>query len=201
MADAQGERAKRETSMPRKNAITILKQDHETVRGLLEQLEKTTERAAQKRETLLARIAAEVRAHAKVEEEIFYPAFRDAVTKREDRKLYFEAVEEHHVVDLVLPEIEQTDVTAEEFAGKAKVLKDLIEHHAEEEEKEMFPSAKKVLDADELEQLGEQIEQRKQELLAEMGEGQGRKRGGQSQGTPKRGKRGEMAERELVVED
>jgi hemerythrin superfamily protein len=156
------------------DAISLLKADHEKVRGLLSQLEKSTEKGAKKREELLSKIAEEVTIHTTIEEEIFYPSFRDAVAKKEDRKLYQEAIEEHHVVDLVMPEIEETDPASEVFSAKAKVLKEIIEHHAEEEEKEMFPRARKVMDAAELRELGQKMEARKAELMAEGGGAAGR---------------------------
>ena len=90
------------------DAIALLKADHKTVRGLLAQLEETTERAAKKREQLLEKIEHEVKIHTTIEEEIFYPAFLAAAKKREDKKLFFEASEEHHVVDLVMPEVKNT---------------------------------------------------------------------------------------------
>ena len=86
--------------------------------------------------------------------------------KRDDRELYYEAKEEHHVVDLVMPEVRKTDSDAEEFAAKTKVLKELIEHHAGEEEKEMFPKARKLFDRAELRELGDRLRQRKKELGA-----------------------------------
>lgn len=156
------------------DAISLLKADHEKVRGLLSQLEKSTEKGAKKREELLSKIAEEVTIHTTIEEEIFYPSYRDAVAKKEDRKLYQEAIEEHHVVDLVMPEIEETDPASEVFAAKAKVLKEIIEHHAEEEEKEMFPRARKVMDAAELRELGQKMEARKAELMGEGGGAAGR---------------------------
>lgn len=153
--------------MPKKDAITLLKEDHEHVRELLSELESSSERAAKKRERLLDEIEREVQIHTQIEEEIFYPAFRDAARKKDVRKIFFEAVEEHHVVDLVMPEIRDTDPGADEFAAKAKVLKDIIEHHMEEEENEMFPKAKKLLGRTELIELGEQLEERKLELKGE----------------------------------
>ncbi len=146
------------------DAIAMLKADHEKVRGLLSQLENSSERSSQKREALLHKIAAELEIHTTIEEEIFYPAYRDAAKKKEDRKLYQEALEEHHVVDLVMPEIEETDPGTEVFSAKAKVLKEVIEHHADEEEKEMFPRARKVFEKEELRELGERMEARKAEL-------------------------------------
>jgi hemerythrin superfamily protein len=153
----------------RTDAISMLKADHEKVRGLLSQLEKSTEKGVKKREELLSRIAEELTIHTTIEEEIFYPSYRDAVAKKEDRKLYQEALEEHHVVDLVMPEIEETDPSSEVFSAKAKVLKEIVEHHAEEEEKEMFPRARKVMDAEELQELGQRMEARKAELMSEGG--------------------------------
>ena len=156
-----------------KDAITLLKEDHKKVKGLLSQLEKTTERSADRRTKLLGQIETEIKVHSTIEEEIFYPAYRDAVKKKGDRELYQEALEEHHVVDLVLPELKRVDPGGEVFGAKATVLKELIEHHAGEEEKEMFPKARKVLDAAELRDLGSRMASRKRELLGK-GKGKGR---------------------------
>jgi hemerythrin-like domain-containing protein len=148
------------------DAISILKGDHQRVRQLLRRLENATERAATRRKDLLAQIESEVKVHTTIEEEIFYPAFKEAVRSKSDQEIYFEAVEEHHVVDLVMPEIKSTDATSEQFGAKAKVLKDLIEHHAEEEENEMFRKARKVMSQAELLEIGKQIQNRKQDLQA-----------------------------------
>lgn len=145
------------TESTAKDPIVQLKADHQKMRGLLGELEETSEKATARREKLLATIEQELAIHTRIEEEVFYPAFRDAARKKDDAKLYYEAVEEHHVVDLVLPEIKGADVASEEFAAKAKVLKDLVEHHAEEEESEMFPRARKLMDREELRQLGEEL--------------------------------------------
>lgn len=151
------------------DAIALLTQDHETVRGLLTQLEETTDRGAKKRAELLAKVALEIRVHARIEEEIFYPAYKEAAKSKEDVKLYFEAAEEHGLVDIVLPALEATEPTDETFGAKSKVLKDLIEHHAEEEETEMFPKAKRLLGKETLTELGAQLAARKEELQAELG--------------------------------
>ena len=147
-----------------RDAIALLKEDHTKVRALLGRLEETSERAAGQREKLLATIERELKIHTKIEEDIFYPAFREAAEKKNDKELYFEAVEEHHVVDMVLPEIKATAVASDEFGAKAKVLKDLVEHHAEEEEKEMFPRARKLMNRDELLRLGHALASAKEAL-------------------------------------
>ena len=150
--------------MPSVNAIDLLLEDHETVRGLLSELSETTNRAAKKRTDLLQKIKKEVLIHTQIEEEVFYPAFRDSDAE-ESKKLYYEAKEEHRAVDeLVLPDLEDTEPGTDEFSGRVKVLKDLIEHHAEEEEKEVFPKAKKAFSKEELQELGERMMELKQEL-------------------------------------
>lgn len=84
----------------------------------------------------------EITLHTKLEEEILYPAFRKAGGKEQDI-MYHEAKEEHRTVDsLVLPDLKQTEPSSTEFSGRVKVVKELLEHHIEEEESEMFPQAK-----------------------------------------------------------
>jgi hemerythrin-like domain-containing protein len=149
------------------DAIALLKKDHAEVRELLGQLAETTSRAVKKRTELIEEIAAKLKAHTTIEEEIFYPAFKSAGEKNDDDKMYFEALEEHRAAgDLVLPDLLKTNPASEKFSGRAKVLKELVEHHADEEEKEMFPRAKKLLSKDELAELGAKLEARKEELLA-----------------------------------
>ncbi|HVI24607.1 MAG TPA: hemerythrin domain-containing protein [Xanthomonadaceae bacterium] len=148
------------------DAISFLTEDHRKVRKLLDDLSKTTNRAAKKRADLLAKIAAELEAHTAIEEEIFYPAFKEAGQKSEDDKMFFEAMEEHRAAgDLVLPDLLKTDVGSEQFGGRAKVLKELVEHHADEEEKQMFPRARKLLGKQALKDLRDELEARKKELL------------------------------------
>ena len=146
------------------DAIALLKEDHKRVKELLKKLDETTERGVATRKKLLGQIEMEKKAHTTIEEEIFYPAFKEAAEKSDDEEMFFEALEEHHVVDLVLPELKNTDPSTPQFGAKAKVLKELIEHHADEEEKEMFPRARKLLTKAELVDLGARMEARKKAL-------------------------------------
>ncbi|MGE8504486.1 MAG: hemerythrin domain-containing protein [Pseudomonas sp.] len=140
------------------NAIDLLKKDHETVKELLGKLEETTERAVQTRKKLLLKIEQELKIHTELEEKIFYPAFRRAGDK-DDAVLTVEAKEEHRAVEaLVLPDIKETSPSTLEFAGRVKVLKELLEHHIEEEERDMFPQARKLLSKRQLDDLGEAME-------------------------------------------
>lgn len=146
------------------NAIELLKQDHDNVRALLKELTDTPNNAHTKREELLGKIRSELEIHTRLEEEIFYPTFRQA-NGSEHGELYHESMEEHHLVeDMVIPDVGSADLGTDEFAGRAKVLRELVEHHAEDEEEEMFPMARKAMTEDELEELGEKMQARKQEL-------------------------------------
>ena len=145
-------------------AIQMLKEDHKKVKQLLKELTESTERATSKRKELLEKIEKELKIHTTLEEEIFYPALREAGGK-ESEKMYFEALEEHRAVDkLVLPDLLKTEPGSPQFSGRAKVLKELIEHHADEEEKDMFPVAQKSIPKDTLEEVARKMEDRKQKL-------------------------------------
>jgi hypothetical protein len=146
------------------NALSLLKEDHKKVKGLLEKLSSTTDRAVKTREHLLEQIHEEIKAHMHIEEEIFYPAYRKAISSREGDKLYYEAKEEHRAADKVLSDLLRADPATLAFGGKVKVLKELVLHHAEEEEKEMFENARKAMSAPELRELGERMQARKLEL-------------------------------------
>ncbi|MNG84131.1 DNA nickase [compost metagenome] len=150
------------------NAIDLLIEDHKLVKKLLEELSSTTERAVKKRAELLQRIEQELQIHTALEEQILYPAIKQAGGK-EEAKMYYEAKEEHRTVDsLVLPDLLHTETGTVEFSGRVKVMKELLEHHIEEEEGELFPTAKKLLGKDVLEQLGQAMETQKKMLKGEQ---------------------------------
>lgn len=137
--------------------VAMLKAEHDEVRKMLDQLTSTKPTAPRTREKLREQIKTALQLHTQIEEEIFYPAFRAAGPEDEDEQLYLEAVEEHRLTDDVIAKLEADDAPENAFAAHAKLLKDLIEHHAEEEEKEMFPRAREVLDQAERTRLGEQM--------------------------------------------
>ena len=150
------------------NAIDLLEADHERVKGILTQLSESTDRAIKKRTELLAKLEMEVTIHTRLEEEILYPAFKEAGGK-DEAEMYYEAKEEHRTVDsLVLPDLKVTDPSTPEFAGRVKVVKELLEHHIEEEETEMFPQARKLLGKAQLEELGAQMETMKAQYKKEL---------------------------------
>ena len=145
------------------DAIQLLKDDHDAMKKLLTELEGTTERGVKTREELFAKVREELTVHEAIEEEIFYPALKEHPKTKE---ITLEAFEEHHVVDMVLAEIESVPFDDETWGAKFKVMKENIEHHIEEEENEMFKQARDAFEKQELEELGARMEARKQELLA-----------------------------------
>lgn len=147
-----------------KNAISFLKEQHAETREHLEALTATTDRGVKTRARLLAQIESELQHHMQLEEEIFYPAFKEAVERKKDKTLFYEAKEEHEAAKKVLRDLVRADAATLAFGGKAKVLQELVEHHIKEEEDEMFPIAKKVLSAEELNTLGERMMNRKKQL-------------------------------------
>ena len=147
------------------DVYTLLKQDHEKVSGIFAQLEETTERAEKTREELFARLKQELDVHAHIEETIFYPELR---REAETREITLEGFEEHKVVKRLLHELDQNDVGSEQWTAKLKVLKENVEHHVEEEEGEMFKSARKVLAQERAEELGARMEEEKKAQLQKL---------------------------------
>src|SRR5436853_5963076 len=146
------------------NAIALLKSDHATVKRLLRELDGTTERATKERKRLVDKIEEELKIHSQIEEELFYPTFKKAAEDTEAEDLFYEATEEHHVVDMVLPELKSTNPKTPEFGAKAKVLRELVEHHAQEEETQMFTKARQLLNDQQLRILGDEMQARKESL-------------------------------------
>jgi hemerythrin superfamily protein len=137
-------------------ATDLLKKQHKSVKALFKEVEKTED--GRQRRQLMDQIAGELKIHTRIEEEIFYPAAREIGTSKAE-ELVDESFEEHHVVDLVLAELPQVDPEDERFAAKMTVLSELVLHHAEEEESELFPLCEKKLGRERLQQLGEQMQE------------------------------------------
>lgn len=148
------------------NAITMLKSDHATVKRLLRELNETTERAVKARERLVSQIEQELKTHAQLEEEIFYPAFKVVTEGTKAEEMFYEAAEEHHVVDMVLPALKSANPKSPEYGAKVKVLKELIEHHIREEEDEMFVKARQLFDDAHLRELGDLMQARRKTIEA-----------------------------------
>jgi hemerythrin HHE cation binding domain-containing protein len=145
------------------DALQLLKDDHDRVKKMLEEIDSTTERAEKTRTQGLAKLKQEISAHEVIEEEIFYPALREHA---EAKDIVLEAFEEHDVVNMIMSEIEQTPVDDETWGAKFTVMKENLEHHIEEEEGEMFDKAREIFDRETLVSLGERMQARKQQIAA-----------------------------------
>lgn len=138
--------------------ISMLKDDHSKVKELFDQFEKTDDRQTQRK--LAKQALEELKVHAQIEEEIFYPAAGKVV---DDKEIMHEATEEHHVAHMLIDELEEGGLDAETFHAKFKVLAENVRHHIKEEEGEMLPK----VDTDEMdmEEIAAQMALRKEELI------------------------------------
>lgn len=137
------------------DAIVLLKNDHKTVEKLFKEFEKAGENAHQRKRRIADSIIEELTVHAYIEEEIFYPAAREAVPETEDHVL--ESVEEHHVVVWMLSELLDLDPADETFDAKVTVLTENVRHHVEEEEDEWFPEVRSAMGRKRLQELGQRM--------------------------------------------
>ena len=157
-------RAKADSRGKTGDAIALLTADHEKVKKLFKSFESSGS-SASKKQALVAEICTELTVHATIEEEIFYPAAREVL---EDQDLLDEAEVEHASAKELIAQLEDMKPGDELYDAKVTVLGEYIDHHVNEEQKEMFPKIKKAkLD---LNALGAQMKARKDQLMAEMRE-------------------------------
>jgi hypothetical protein len=163
-ADRKVRNAKSNQTRSRKeamSAIDLLEQDHREVEAYFDEFEGLEEDAA--KDDLAQKICMALTVHTRIEEEIFYPQAREAI---EDDDLLDEALVEHDGAKKLIAEIEEMQAGEDLFDAKIKVLGEMIRHHVEEEEQELFLEVEKS-DMD-LQAVGEQLARRKAELMKEM---------------------------------
>jgi hemerythrin superfamily protein len=131
-----------------------LKSDHDKVRAVLAEISDMSEKASKRREKAFLQLKEMMTAHSRAEERIFYTALKEFEETKSDA---LEGYEEHHVVDVLLREIARLDPGGERWKAKFTVLKENIEHHAQEEEGEIFNAARKVLSDEEAEEMAEKF--------------------------------------------
>src|SRR6476620_3638693 len=139
-------------------AVVMLKDDHDRVKDLFDRFETARGRAAKRK--IVRQALTELKVHAAIEEELFYPAVRKAVGK----EVMTEADEEHHVAKLLIAELDRMDGSESHFDAKFRVLAENVRHHIKEEEDEMLPKARKV--KVDFEALARKMRARKERLLA-----------------------------------
>lgn len=145
-----------------RDILKTLQAEHDKVRALFDDMKGTTDRARKTRADLLEQIESNLLPHAKWEEQVFYPAFKERAD-RDGLQTHAEAVEEHRAVEnTVIPDVHAADVDTPEFAGRVKVFGEFVDHHATEEEKTMFKMARQLFSVEERAQLDEEYETWKQ---------------------------------------
>lgn len=147
------------------DALQLLTADHNRVRGLFKRFssaeeEDKYEAMAELQQTIFN----ELEVHTQIEEEVFYPQVKDASEDIGDTVA--ESFEEHHVVKVLMSEIKELQAKDDVFAAKMKVLIENVEHHAKEEEEELFPDVRKALGAEKLDKMAKSLEELKARLGA-----------------------------------
>ena len=145
------------------NALTLLKQDHQNVDALFSRFEELANGNGTKAKgDVVQKIITQLSIHAEIEEQLFYPAAREALAGNDDiDSTVFEALEEHHAVKVLLSEIEKVPPTHERFDAKVTVVIENVRHHIEEEETDLFPMVREAMTVQQLEELGQQMEEAK----------------------------------------
>jgi len=141
--------------------LQALQKDHEEVKDILSQLEGTSEGAVKSKEKLFLKLKQELIPHMKVEEKHFYPGIGE---NKELRQIALEAIEEHHVAETILKELDSLGKDKENWSAKMAVFKEILEHHIEEEEDEIFDVAGEALDNDQLNRMMESFQSDKDKI-------------------------------------
>ena len=159
MTTAQKKSANEAKTPKAQEAIALLRADHKAVTMLFEQYESA--RSSTKKKALVEQICTELTVHAQIEEEIFYPQVQVAL---KDKELIPEAIVEHATLKNLIAQLEASEPDDEFYDAKVKVLSEYVNHHVKEEQDEMFPKVK--ASKLNLQAMGEELMQRKEELLA-----------------------------------
>ncbi|SFH28953.1 Hemerythrin HHE cation binding domain-containing protein [Nitrosospira sp. Nsp14] len=163
MPTAQTSTGKTATRRTKNDAIKLLTADHAKVKKMFKEFEKLSKKDDEEgKQELATQICQELMVHAQLEEEIFYPAAREAI---EDEELMNEAVVEHNSAKELIAQVQSMGASDPMFDATVKVLGEYVNHHIEEEQNEIFPKVEKA--KVDLEEIGAEIAQRKEELMEE----------------------------------
>ncbi|MFF1510143.1 hemerythrin domain-containing protein [Streptomyces sp. NPDC058326] len=138
------------------DGIVMLRDDHKTVEKLFKEFERAGDDAYDRKRDIADQVIRELTTHTWIEEQVFYPAAREAAPDTKDHVL--ESVEEHHAVLWMLSELDGLDPTDERFDAKMTVLMENVRHHVEEEEQDWFPDVRKAMGRKRLLELGDRME-------------------------------------------
>ena len=144
------------------HVFSLLHEDHENVALIFKKIESMkSKETAQTPEQLFKELYTELELHAKVEEDLVYPVFKKY---EETRKIVEESLREHQEIDRLLSELKGMRPDDQKWMGKLGELQRKVEHHVKEEEEQLFPQGRKIISEDQAQQLGETVENKKEEL-------------------------------------
>lgn len=141
-----------------------IKEDHNELKELMKNLNSTTNSPKQK-EKLFSELMMEIKPHMKAEEKVLYPALIEQKESREDA---LESMEEHHVTEILLNELDKLSKSEDQWRAKMKVFSELVEHHIEEEEGEIFKDAREVLSDEKISTIYDQWKKEKEQVKSQM---------------------------------
>ena len=147
------------------NIFDRIEQDHDAARKVIQDLKDTSNRAEKTRQKLFDHWKLDMWVHHKVEEAVFYSILRNTDEMHGDA---MEAYNEHHMANGMIEELDTFPVDSEEWAVKFGALSELVDHHMKEEEDDFFPAARKLLDKDTQELMGERFDARKKVVMAAL---------------------------------
>lgn len=142
-----------------------LRRDHHEIRDVMADIESTSERAVKRRTELLHELKTRLLSHAKAEEVAFYRSILDDDVTHEQA---LEALEEHKIAETVLHELEEVDPGDDRWMAKFRVLRESLERHMDEEEKDIFQKAEKIVSRDEAEEMGDAFMAMRKEVFEEL---------------------------------
>jgi hemerythrin-like domain-containing protein len=145
--------------------LVTLENDHDEVKAILDKLENTSKTAKKTKEDLFLKLKRHLIPHMKGEEKHLYSALTD---DKEGHEVALESLEEHHVAEMVLQELDSLDKDAENWDAKLKVFKELVEHHIEEEEEEVFRAAEEAFNEDQLDDMMSSFVEEKKTVMQKM---------------------------------
>jgi hemerythrin-like domain-containing protein len=151
------------------DVFDVITSDHEKVKKLFAQLEETTEKTTKGRQELLEKLEGELLPHMHAEEQYFYQILLDESEESEEKKHIYEAIEEHRAARHVLADIHELSFEDPRWAARVQVLQELVEHHIEEEESEVFEIAHDVIDESRAQTAATRFQELKKEAPAHAG--------------------------------
>ena len=149
----------------------VLKRDHRHVEHLFKRIEKALDKKDfSEVPELFDELKTELTAHSKAEQEVFYQPLKILSADPQGKDLSWEGEEEHHVIRLLLSELSRVPFHSEEWSAKMKVLSEVVDHHVEEEEEEIFVKARKVFSEEDAENIAEDMETLKAQYKTQIDE-------------------------------